>query len=31
MYVKGVKSYFDCQPLQYASTYIALDGMVEKV
>ena len=31
MYVKGVKSYFDFQPLRHASTYIALDGMVAKV
>ena len=31
MYVEGVDSYFDFQPLQHASTYIALDGMVRKV
>ena len=31
MYVKGVESYFDFQTLQHALTYIALDGMVEKV
>ena len=31
MYVEGVKSYFDFWPLQHASIYIALDGMVEKV
>ena len=31
MYVKGVESYFDFQPLQHASIYIALDGMVGKV
>ena len=30
MYVKGVESYFDFWPLQHASTYIALDGMVGK-
>ena len=31
MYVKGVESYFDFQPLQHASTYIALDGLVRNV
>ena len=31
MYVEGVESYFDFQPLQHASIYIALDGMVGKV
>ena len=31
MYVKGVESYFDFQPLWHVSTYIALDGMVGKV
>ena len=29
-YVEGVESYFDFWPFQRASTYIALDGMVEK-
>ena len=31
MYVEGVKSYLDFQPLWHASTYIALDGMFGKV
>ena len=31
MYVERVESYFNFQPLQHASTYIALDGMVGKV
>ena len=31
MYVEGVKRYFDFWPLQHASIYIALDGMVWKV
>ena len=31
MYVEGVESYFDFQPLQHALTYIVLDGMVGKV
>ena len=31
MYVKRVESYFDFGPLQHASVYIALDGMVGKV
>ena len=31
MYVERVESYFDFRPLQHASTYIALDGMVGKV
>ena len=31
MYVKGVESYFDFQPLQHASKYIALDSIVGKV
>ena len=31
MYFEGVESYFDFRPLQHASIYIALDGMVGKV
>ena len=31
MYVEEVESYFDFQPLQHASKYIALDSMVGKV
>ena len=31
MYVEGVESYFDFQPLQHTSRYIALGGMVGKV
>ena len=31
IYVEGVESYFNFQPLQHALTYIALDGMVGKV
>ena len=29
-HVKSVKGYFDLQHLQYASTYISFDDMVEK-
>ena len=29
--LKGSKSYFDFQPLQHASTYIALDDIFGKV
>ena len=29
-HVEGVESYFDLQPLQHASTYIAFDGIVGK-
>ena len=31
MYVEGVESYFDFWPLQHASAYIALNGMVGKI
>ena len=31
MYVEGVESYFDFQPLRHALTYIALNRMVGKV
>ena len=31
IYVKGVESYFNFQPLQHALTYIVLDGMVGNV
>ena len=31
IYVGGVEGYFDLLHLQHASTYIAYDGMVEKL